>query len=80
MIHHYGLSLYLKTQWCKHQGLGEHVAGKLEAVLERAEIMWEKARVKRFHGADIPSDPGGKRLARGTKHLKVQCSVLSLGL
>lgn len=52
--HHYGLCLYLKTQWCKYQGLGELVAGKLEAVLERAEIMWQKARVKRFHGADIP--------------------------
>lgn len=35
--------------------------------------MEEEAQVKRFHGADIPSDPRGKRLAWGTKHLKVQC-------
>lgn len=35
---------YLET-W-KYQVLGEHVAGKLEVVLERAEIMQEEAGVK----------------------------------
>lgn len=34
---------------------------KLEVVLKKAEMMWEEARVKRLHGADVPSDPGRKR-------------------
>lgn len=41
--------------------------GKLEVVLERAEIMWEEAHVKRLHGANIPSDPGRKKSHLGNK-------------
>lgn len=55
------LCLYLETLKCKYQVLGEHVAGKLEVVLERAEITREESHVKRLQAADIPSELGRKK-------------------
>lgn len=40
--------------------------------------MWEEAGVKRLHGADIPSDPGRKKVLMGNKtyESKMYCIIL----